>query len=876
MGTDLDPLDDIFSEEGVQIAKPKKKFQPKVKSKFQPAKQDSAAPSVSSMRPSQAIETTAAADISDPVKTVNPSENLISGPDHVFSGNESGCASVEKSAPEVNVMGLDLDPPDDIFAEEGVKNAPSMGKFQPKVKDSTALPVSSMPPSQTIETIVAGSDPVETTRPSEILISGPDLVFSGNESGSAPIEKSLPEVNTTAINLDPLDDIFSEEAVKNAQPMRKFQPKAKTRFQPTRKDSAGETVCSMQSSQTTATTVAAELCDPIKAVKPFENLISGPDLLFNGNESGCASMEKSVPENVDIFHGLEALEDMLPNNDTLMVSEGAAPSSECPNPKKAGVHVLPFPASVKDANNRCKKDDVPACPELSDGLDPLTAGESIVSITDAFGQLHEEEMYIMDSLHMSELTAKFEQKRGKFQPKPKIQTLQREIGEANEPVSSSPGSQCVEPETNYAGVPQQDDMLDLSDLGFTPSLPMEVTSEVPLTEASVNQMEMTQMDTGIHPIVAPEIPAKLASRRANSGRTKAQCASALSPQNKEAFTSGEGNEMRRSLRPRKNTGNLCELVDEADEEVLTGGEISDEIPINAAVEDEYVDEESQLENESHNKKIKRKPKRSLNGKEKSAGKRKKAEEVTDKGPVSKPKRFPHSTRRRRVDKALLETPEDEIDCRNIPLRDLILLAEHKERQMKKDNTTGATTTNQSSSRQNGEQDEQDPEMVDTTVYFNYQSHMDRTPATRWSKQETELFYEGLRQFGTDLSMIQQLFPERSRRQVKLKYKKEERQQPLRLREALSNRSKDCSHFQWVIENLKKKAAEESQNADYDDPIDLTANEGDEETLNVDKEETKEEQIEEEEKEDAAKDLETQRPTNVDYEDEDEDWSNIFR
>lgn len=31
-----------------------------------------------------------------------------------------------------------------------------------------------------------------------------------------------------------------------------------------------------------------------------------------------------------------------------------------------------------------------------------------------------------------------------------------------------------------------------------------------------------------------------------------------------------------------------------------------------------------------------------------------------------------------VDKVLLETPEDEIDFQKVPLRDLILLAEHKE------------------------------------------------------------------------------------------------------------------------------------------------------------------------------------------------------
>lgn len=32
-----------------------------------------------------------------------------------------------------------------------------------------------------------------------------------------------------------------------------------------------------------------------------------------------------------------------------------------------------------------------------------------------------------------------------------------------------------------------------------------------------------------------------------------------------------------------------------------------------------------------------------------------------------------------VDKALLETPEDEIDPQRLPIKDLILLAEHKER-----------------------------------------------------------------------------------------------------------------------------------------------------------------------------------------------------
>lgn len=32
-------------------------------------------------------------------------------------------------------------------------------------------------------------------------------------------------------------------------------------------------------------------------------------------------------------------------------------------------------------------------------------------------------------------------------------------------------------------------------------------------------------------------------------------------------------------------------------------------------------------------------------------------------------------------------------------------------------------------------------MEDITVYFDYQTHMDKTPVIRWCKQETELFYQ---------------------------------------------------------------------------------------------------------------------------------------
>lgn len=33
------------------------------------------------------------------------------------------------------------------------------------------------------------------------------------------------------------------------------------------------------------------------------------------------------------------------------------------------------------------------------------------------------------------------------------------------------------------------------------------------------------------------------------------------------------------------------------------------------------------------------------------------------------------------------------------------------------------------------------QVEDSTVYFNYQTYMEKTPRVRWSKEDTELFYE---------------------------------------------------------------------------------------------------------------------------------------
>ncbi|CAD5197467.1 unnamed protein product [Musa acuminata subsp. malaccensis] len=89
------------------------------------------------------------------------------------------------------------------------------------------------------------------------------------------------------------------------------------------------------------------------------------------------------------------------------------------------------------------------------------------------------------------------------------------------------------------------------------------------------------------------------------------------------------------------------------------------------------------------KRTKRKSKRQTNDIEKPTRKHKKAFVKPDSVVENSPKKkFPHATRRRRRDlhmnKVLLQTPEDEIDLRQISIRDLIMLAEAKERIARKE------------------------------------------------------------------------------------------------------------------------------------------------------------------------------------------------
>ena len=57
------------------------------------------------------------------------------------------------------------------------------------------------------------------------------------------------------------------------------------------------------------------------------------------------------------------------------------------------------------------------------------------------------------------------------------------------------------------------------------------------------------------------------------------------------------------------------------------------------------------------------------------------------------------------------------------------------------------------------------------------SYLNRAPSLPWSADETKRFLDALRKYGTDFSLIAELFPNRNRRQIKNKFKREEREDP---------------------------------------------------------------------------------------------------
>ena len=71
-----------------------------------------------------------------------------------------------------------------------------------------------------------------------------------------------------------------------------------------------------------------------------------------------------------------------------------------------------------------------------------------------------------------------------------------------------------------------------------------------------------------------------------------------------------------------------------------------------------------------------------------------------------------------------------------------------------------------------------------TRRVNQNSWLKRDTGGRWDGASTERFFEALRMFGTDFDMISKLFPGRTRRSIKLKFVKEEKADPQRIKQVL--------------------------------------------------------------------------------------------
>jgi transcription factor TFIIIB component B'' len=56
---------------------------------------------------------------------------------------------------------------------------------------------------------------------------------------------------------------------------------------------------------------------------------------------------------------------------------------------------------------------------------------------------------------------------------------------------------------------------------------------------------------------------------------------------------------------------------------------------------------------------------------------------------------------------------------------------------------------------------------------------------KWTTEGTEAFYDALQMFGTDFMMISTLFPGTTRRSIKTKFNREERENPRRIKDALN-------------------------------------------------------------------------------------------
>ncbi|KAM0874413.1 hypothetical protein ACQ4PT_037458 [Festuca glaucescens] len=207
------------------------------------------------------------------------------------------------------------------------------------------------------------------------------------------------------------------------------------------------------------------------------------------------------------------------------------------------------------------------------------------------------------------------------------------------------------------------------------------------------------------------------------------------------------------------------------------------------------------------------------------------------------KKLTHRIRQKRTKEVqtLLAKPDHEIDRMKLSVMHLRLLQEARERIQSKTIPSGPSSSNQSSFPY-GDTDDFDPfgdnyvndrtenDASENAIKLNYHSYMNRQTRAKWTKSDTDLFYQGLQQFGSDFAMIQQLFPDKSRDQVRQKFKSEEKKHPMQVHDAILHRSKDNVYLKQVIKQLNIEDLQRDINSA--DKQEVASNEGDTGNENV--------------------------------------------
>ena len=82
--------------------------------------------------------------------------------------------------------------------------------------------------------------------------------------------------------------------------------------------------------------------------------------------------------------------------------------------------------------------------------------------------------------------------------------------------------------------------------------------------------------------------------------------------------------------------------------------------------------------------------------------------------------------------------------------------------------------------------------------FSYSGYL---APEKWTKEDTTKFYTALEQFGTDFGTIQKFFPKRERKQIKSKFRREEKANPEKIEMALNTHRQMSEEV--CVQNLKK-------------------------------------------------------------------------